>query len=135
MNYLIGIVAGLILGGVISRQSLFVQQRIYPLLLILIAVFYVIFGFVADAPEVLVTELRVAFAFVMFGLVGFNYMASLIPVGYVGHALYLLTHDQAVIDAAIPAWWPECFAALDIVLAVFVWFVIKRLKEENKKAA
>lgn len=133
MTYLIGVFVGLTIGGLMNRQSLFVQRRVYPLLLIVIAVFYVLFGFVANVPEVFVTELRIAFAFFMLALVGFNYMAHLLMFGFVGHAVYDLMHDHVVLNAAVPVWWPEFCAAVDIVLAVFVWFVIQRVKQAEFK--
>ena len=96
----------------------------YGNVLIVIALAYVLFAVMAEAPRTIAIESTVASAFVAVAIAAVrgNSRAAgvLLAVGLGAHGVYDLVHPALVPNSAVPSWWPLFCGVVDVLLAGWV---------------
>ena len=98
----------------------------YGNVLIVIALAYVLFAVMAEAPRTIAIESTVAAAFVAVAIAaarGSNSSRAagvLLAVGLGAHGVYDLVHPALVPNSAVPSWWPLFCGVVDVLLAGWV---------------
>ncbi|WP_293680979.1 DUF3703 domain-containing protein [uncultured Phenylobacterium sp.] len=88
-------------------------RNFYPVLLVTIAGYYVLFAIEAGSIQVLALELWIVCGFVCIAVAGFRWNLWLIAAGLLGHGLLDLVHPHLLPKAGAPAWWPQFCLAFD----------------------
>lgn len=135
VNYLplaIGAAVGLYVVTRFKNSGLEKKSWAYPALLATFPVYYWVFAvsasdFGALEKEVAVGLLFMALAFVTYKLENAIGLL-LLGMGYVGHAVYDVLHDQAFVNRGTPLWWPEFCGVVDVLIGLYILYRASSLK-------
>ena len=129
MAYLIG--AGLAVAvGVFAWAVGFDRSRVfYPVVLIVVASYYVLFAAMAGATGALGTELLLFAAFAAVAVLGFRLSLWLAAAGLLAHGLMDFAHGSLVDNPGVPAWWPAFCLGYDVAAAAFLAVLLRRRRE------
>ncbi len=125
MEIIAGLLATLsIVGlGYATRQER--SPAFYGTILIVIALVYVLFAVMEEAPRTIVVESAVAVAFLVLAVAaarqGTGSVAGrLLAAGLVAHGGYDLVHSTVVSNPVVPGWWPGFCGVVDLALGGWV---------------
>lgn len=127
MEYLVGVILGLVVGGFAAASGFDRDRAFYPTALIVIASYYVLFA-VMGSPRyaTLGIELAVGLVFSAFAILGFKKSLWLAAAGITGHGFFdFFVHHVLVTNPGMPVWWPGFCGTIDVViggwLAIRLW--------------
>ncbi len=124
MAFLIG--AGLAIGaGFLGRTSGLDRDRaFYPTVLIVVALYYVLFAAMGASTRAIVLESLVAGAFAAAAVVGFRSSLWIAALGLAAHGVFDYFHGGIIVNPGVPAWWPAFCGTYDVTAAgVLAWLV------------
>jgi hypothetical protein len=119
MEYLIGAVLAIVVFAFAILAK--VDQRVfYPLLLIIVALFYILFAAMGDSLLSLAVEAFVAGLFLLLLVAGFKKNLWFVVAALAGHGLFDLSHHLFIYNPHVPPWWPGFCLAFDIGASAFL---------------
>ena len=127
MNYLVGVILGIVVGGFATLTGLDRDRAFYPTVLIVIASYYGLFAVMGAPPfGPLIAEVAVGLVFLAFAMAGFRLSLWIAAAGIAGHAAFdFLLHESLIANPGMPQWWPGFCGTIDLViagwLAVVLW--------------
>ena len=113
MEYLIGVVLALGVGGLATVMGLDRGRSFYPTILIVIATYYVLFAVMGASGRILAWESGLATGFSLVGLVGFKKNLWLVAGALAAPGMFDLVHDLFIANPVVPQWWPGFCLAFD----------------------
>ncbi|MDH5445444.1 MAG: hypothetical protein OEY52_07790 [Gammaproteobacteria bacterium] len=119
MEYLIGTALGVFV-LILARVTRFDTDRsFYPVILIVIAFYYVLFAVMIEEADVIFYELLASVVFSSVAIIsGMRNLVYVVAAGLILHGVYDLTHNLIFINPGTPSWWQGFCAAFDFVLGV-----------------
>jgi hypothetical protein len=126
MEFVIG--AALALGvGLGSTWIGFDRDRaMYPVVMIVIAAYYVLFACMAGSRQALVVELWAAAAFIAASVAGFRSTLWIVAAALVGHGVFDVAHGDFIANPGVPSFWPAFCAAYDGVAGAYLAWMLAR---------
>lgn len=122
MPVIIGAALAVILAS-FARLTKFDRDRsYYAVVLIVIATYYVLFACIAN--EAIVAEILVAAMFSILATLGGLRWPMLLGVGIFLHGVFDTMHGYIISNPGVPVWWPAFCASIDIVLGLWVIFLV-----------
>ena len=119
---IIGAVLAVIL-AIFGRLTNFDRDRsYYAVVLIVIAPYYGLFACIAN--EAIVAEIFVASIFSILATLGGLRWQILLGIGISLHGVFDLMHGYIINNPGVPIWWPAFCASIDIVLGLWVIFLV-----------
>jgi hypothetical protein len=115
MEYIVGLVlaAGV---AVFARLIKFDRDRsFYPVVLIVVASYYVLFAVMGGSVQALIIELLIMACFVVAAVVGMKRHLWLVAAGLVAHGIMDSFHVHLVTNPGMPEWWPGFCMAYDVL--------------------
>lgn len=113
--------------AVLGRNSGLDRDRAYyPVMLIVIAWYYVLFAVMSGSVRALLEESIPVAAFMAIAVVGFRRNPRLVAGGLVAHGLFDTVHAQIITNAGIPVWWPAFCASIDIAIGLYALWQLRR---------
>src|SRR5262245_3401902 len=120
MPYVIGIVLAVAV-TVFAKYTGFDRDRaFYPTVLIVVALFYVLFAAMTGSVHTVLIESAVASLFVIAAVAGFKTSAWIVVAGLAGHGIMDTFHGLVIENPGVPVWWPAFCMAYDVGAAVCV---------------
>ena len=113
---LIGVAVGLgagLFGTVVGFDR---ERGFYPVVLIVIAAYYVLFAAMGD-PSALGVEAMLTACFAALAVAGFRITPWLVVIGLLAHAGLDAVHQPLIANAGAPTWWPAFCGACDVAMA------------------
>jgi hypothetical protein len=132
MEYLIGLVLSLLVAGTATSVGLDRERAYYPVLLIVIASYYVLFASMGASGRVVILESLVAAVFSLVAVIGFRGSLWAVVAALVAHGVFDLFHYRVINDPGVPQWWPGFCFAFDVVAGGFLAVLL--LKRKNRRA-
>ena len=124
MEFAIGIVLAVVAGASLTITGMDRDRAVYPVILIVIASFYVLFAVMGASTEALVIESAVAVVFAGLSVAGFRSTLWLVVAGLAAHGVFDLVHARIIRNPGVPAWWPMFCLAYDVTAALYlVWLI------------
>ena len=120
MEYLIGIVLGLVIGSGTSLIGMDRDRALYPTALIVIAAYYVLFAAMAGSTGAIIAEITAGLVFVGLAVAGFRSTLWLAAAGIAGHGIFDLVHDFIIHNPGVPGFWLGFCSSIDIVLGLYL---------------
>ncbi len=120
MEYLVGVLLALGVGVFATLVGLDKERGFYPVVLIVIASYYVLFAVMGGSPSALVVEAPILCAFAVVAVLGFKRDLWLVVAALVGHGLLDLLHPHLVSNPGAPVWWPTFCLAYDLAAAGYL---------------
>ena len=98
-----------------ARQVGFDRDRaFYPTVMIVIALYYVLFAVMSGSVQTVVIESVVMTLFAAAAVAGFKSNAWIVVVALAGHGAFDAVHGYFIENAGVPAWWPAWCLAYDV---------------------
>ena len=126
LPFIIGIVlsAGV---AVFARQvGLDRDRAFYPTVMIVIALYYVLFAVMSGSIQTVVIESVVMILFAAAAVAGFKSSAWIVVVALAGHGVFDAVHGHVIENAGVPAWWPAWCLAYDVGAAAGLGWLLRR---------
>lgn len=124
MEYLVGVVLGLIIGIGTTGIRMHRDRALYPAMLIVIAAYYDLFAVMAGATSALLAEIAAGLVFLGLAVAGFRLTLWLTAAGIVGHGIFDFVHDYIIYDPGVPGFWMGFCSTIDIVLGLYLAFLL-----------
>ena len=134
MAYLIGIVLALAICGLAVVAKLDRDRALYPVMLIVIASYYVLFAVMGGGTEALLREILAAIVFTACALVAFRRSLWIAVAGMAAHGLFDFTHSLFIPNPGVPDWWPGFCLAFDVTAAAFLGALLLRRARPSSRA-
>ena len=126
MEYLVGVILGLVLAGSTTLVGLERGRSFYPTALIVIASYYALFAVMGASRTILVVEVLIGLGFSFLAVVGFKRSMWLVAAAIAGHGVFDLFRHLFIENAGVPVWWPGFCAAIDLFLGA--WLAVRLIK-------
>lgn len=117
MAYGIGMVLAMVVTWFGSLSGFDRDRAFYPILVITIASYYVLFAVMSGSSSALVVETAVLIVFVLAALAGFKSSLWFAAGALAGHGVYDVLHPLIAASDAVPAWWSSMCLAFDVCAA------------------
>lgn len=113
--------------GVLGRLSGLDRDRaMYPVALIVIAAYYVLFA-TMGGEEALPAELIGATVFAVIAIIGFRTSLWWVAAGIAGHGVFdFVVHPQLIVNPGMPAFWPAFCGSIDLALGAILAVLLLR---------
>lgn len=126
MMWGVGAVLALVVALFAAGVGLDRDHALYPLMLIVIASYDVLFAAMGAQPSVLYQECLIFLGFVALAVVGFKRSLWWVVLGLIVHGVFDLVHDALIINPGVPAWWPRFCCEYDLAAAAALAFLLRR---------
>jgi hypothetical protein len=114
MEYIVGLVLAAAV-AVFARLVRFDRDRsFYPVVLIIVASYYVLFAVIGGSVQALIIELLIMACFVVAAVVGMKHL-WLVAAALVAHGIMDSFHVHLVNNPGMPEWWPGFCMAYDVL--------------------
>src|SRR5690242_1016042 len=108
MHIFIGIALAVAVGVFARWGGLDRDRAFYPTVMFVIALLYVLFATIADAPTVvLIIEAMVGLVFIVLTFVGYKRSLWLVVAALAVHGVFDIFHPHAIHSPGVPVWWPD----------------------------
>ena len=126
MPYVIGIVASAGV-AVFARYVGFDRDRaFYPTVMIVIALYYVLFAVMSGSVQTVLVESVVMSLFAIAAVVGFKSSAWIVVAALAGHGVFAALHGHVLENSGVPVWWPAFCLAYDVGAAAGLAWLLRR---------
>ena len=119
MEYAIGIILAAAVGLFANVIGFDKERSFYPVVLIVIATYYLLFAVMAKSTEALLAEAFLALIFVAAAGLGFRLTPWIVVSGLALHGVFDFVHRAAITNPGVPQWWPGFCLAYDLTAAVY----------------
>ena len=135
MPYVIGIVFSAVV-AVFARYVGFDRDRaFYPTVMIVIALYYVLFAAMSGSVQTVVIESVVMTLFAAAAVAGFKSTVWIVVAALAGHGVFDAVHGYVIENAGVPAWWPAWCLAYDLGAAAgLAWLLRHGLVANHARA-
>lgn len=132
MEYFVGVFLALGVGVFATLSRLDRERGFYPVVLIVIASYNVLFAVMGGSTGALVAEAAILVLFVAAAVWGFKYSLWLVVAALAGHGALDFIHPHLIANPGVPAWWPMFCMSYDVAAAAYLAF---QLLPERQYAA
>ena len=102
------------------------DRAMYPITLIVIAAYYVLFATMGGA-QALPAELIAATIFIVIAIIGFRTSLWWAAAGIAGHGLFdFVVHPRLIANPGMPMFWPAFCGSIDVALGVLIAILLVR---------
>ena len=123
---LIGIVLAPAIVALGRLSGLDRDRALYPVTLIVIAAYYVLFATMGGA-QALQSELIAATVFVVMAIVGFRTSLWWAAAGIAGHGIFdWVVHPRLIANPGMPLFWPAFCGSIDVALGMLLAILLLR---------
>jgi hypothetical protein len=129
VGYAVGILLALVV-CIFARTVGFDRDRaFYPTVVVVIALYYVLFAVMGGSTRALVLESVAMSAFVVLAVAGFKRNPWLVVAALVAHGVFDFFHPHVVNNPGVPGWWPAFCLSFDVGMAAFLavfrqWLIV-----------
>jgi len=130
-------ILGAIIGAVFIVPTIyFIRNKqwdspAWPLLLVTLPVYYMLFGALAMDGSVILKEFLYGLPYIVTGLLVWRIRSKItlivIALAWLSHGFYDFYHDTFFINPGVFSWYPAFCALIDITVAGYIFLSYKRL--------
>ena len=107
--------------GVFATFTRFDRERsFYPTILIVIASYYVLFAIMGAEQGVIGWETAALILFGAAAVIGFKRNLWIVVAALCCHGVFDAVHEQVLVNAGTPVWWPGFCLAFDVTAGVYL---------------
>ena len=126
MPYVVGIVLSVGVAVFARSVGLDRDRAFYPTVMIVIALYYVLFAVMSGSVQAVLLESLVMTGFAIAAVVGFKSSAWVVVGALAGHGVFDALHGKVIENSGVPAWWPAWCLAYDLGAAACLAWLMKR---------
>ena len=124
MGFVIGIALALAVGLLARLVRLDRDRALYPVAMIVIASYYILFAVLGGSAYALILETLVAVLFVALALWSFKSSLWLVAAALAAHGIFDLIHGAFITNPGVPDWWPSFCLAYDVTAAGYLAWLL-----------
>jgi hypothetical protein len=128
MDIVIGIVLALVTGASGTFIAFDRERGFYPLILIVIATYYILFAAICMSTPAAVRETLAAAAYITIAVVGYRSSLWIVVAGLAAHGIFDLLHGELINNPGVPSFWPRFCLSYDLVAAGYLYVLLLRRK-------
>lgn len=111
------------------------DRAFYPTVMIVIALYYVLFAVMTGSIQTILAESVVMVVFAAAAVAGFKSSLWIVAAALAGHGVFDAFHGYVIENPGVPAWWPAWCLAYDVGAgAGLAWFLRRGLITNAVKA-
>jgi len=126
MPYVMGIVLSVGVAVFARLVGLDRDRAFYPTVMIVIALYYVLFAVMSGSVQTVLLESIVMAGFASAAVVGFKSSAWIVVGALAGHGVFDALRGELLENAGVPLWWPAWCLSYDLGAAAILAWLIKR---------
>ncbi len=126
MPYVVGVVLSVGVALFARTVGLDRDRAFYPTVMIVIALYYVLFAAMSGSLETVLLESIVMMAFTTAAVVGFKSSPWIVVGALAGHGVFDALHGEVIENSGVPVWWPAFCSAYDLGAAAGLAWLVKR---------
>jgi hypothetical protein len=126
MPFAIGIVASAGVALFARTVGLDRDRAFYPTVMIVIALYYVLFAVMSGSIQTVLAESVVMAGFAAAAVAGFRSSLWIVAAALAGHGVFDAVHAHVIDNAEVPAWWPAWCFAYDVGAAAGLAWLLRR---------
>jgi hypothetical protein len=130
MDITLGIVLALATGACGTLIAFDRERGFYPLILIVIATYYILFATIGMSigmsKSAVQLEFLAAAVFVAIAVTGYKRTLWIVVAGLAAHGLFDLLHAQLISNPGVPSFWPPFCLSYDVVAACYLGVLLMR---------
>ena len=134
MSIAVGVILALAIGAMTTLVGLDRDRALYPVVMMVIAAYYVLFALISGSTHLLVVELLIAAVFVGLAIAGFLSSLWLVAIALAAHGIFDLAHPHIYSNPGVPSFWPPFCVAYDVVAAVYLGWLLARNRVRARPA-
>ena len=101
------------------------DRAFYPVMTIVVASLYALFAVMGASAETLIIELLFGLIFILSAVIGFKTSLWIVAAALAGHGIFDLFRGDLVTNPGMPVWWPAFCGSFDVVIAVYMAWLLK----------
>jgi hypothetical protein len=103
------------------------DRAFYPTVVIVVALYYVLFAAMSGSVQTVVLESAVMSLFAIAAVIGFKSSAWIVVAALAGHGVFDAFHGHVLENSGVPPWWPAFCGAYDLgAAAILAWLIQRR---------
>ena len=127
MPYVVGVVLSVGVALFARTVGLDRDRAFYPTVVIVVALYYVLFAAISGSVQTVVLESVVMMVFGIAAVVGFKSSVWIVVAALAGHGVFDAFHGYILENLGVPVWWPAFCGAYDLgAAAILAWLVQRR---------
>ena len=126
MPYVIGIVLSAAVAVFARAVGLDRDRAFYPTVMIVIALYYVLFAVMSGSVQTVLLESVVMVLFAIAAVVGFKSSSWIVVAALAGHGVFDAVHGYVIENTGVPAWWPAWCLAYDVGAAAGLAWLLRQ---------
>jgi hypothetical protein len=136
MEYLIGLILALAIAGAATIIGFDRERAFYPIVLIVIASYYVLFALMGATGRTMVVELIAASGFLLAAVIGFKRNLWLVVIALIGHGVFDFVHRWFIENPGVPDWWFGFCLTFDVIIGAYLAVLLmKRCNFSDNRGA
>ena len=135
MEYLVGLIVALVIFGCSTVIGFDRERAFYPVVMIVIAGYYILFAAMAALTSVLILECVTAGVFMAAATIGYRLSLWVVVAALLGHGTFDVFHPEIIENPGVPAWWPGFCIGADVVAALYLAVLLMKRPELERKSA
>jgi hypothetical protein len=130
MEYATGIILAVSVGLFASVVGFDKERTFYPVVLIVVGTYYLLFAAEAGSKDALASEALPAIMFAAAAAFGFRRSLWLVVAGLASHGVFDFFHHGVITNPGVPVWWPGFCLSYDVTAAIYLaaLLVIRRVQ-------
>jgi hypothetical protein len=124
--FVIGIVLSLGVALFARRAGFDRDRAFYPTVMIVIALYYVLFAVMSGSVRTVLIESTVMTLFAAAAVAGFKSSTWIVVAALAGHGVFDAFHGLVIDNSGVPAWWPAWCLAYDVGAAACLGWLLRR---------
>jgi hypothetical protein len=125
LPYVVGIVLSIGVALFARVVRLDRDRAFYPTVMIVIALYYVLFAVMSGSVQTVVIETVVMTLFAAAAVAGFKSSLWIVVVALAGHGVFDAVHGHIIENTGVPAWWPAWCLAYDVGAAAGLGWLLR----------
>jgi hypothetical protein len=135
MPYVIGVVLSAGVAVFARSVGLDRDRAFYPTVMIVIALYYVLFAVMSGSVQTVLLESVVMVLFAIAAVGGFKSSSWIVVAALAGHGVFDAVHGRVIENTGVPAWWPAWCLAYDVGAAAgLAWLLRHELVANDARA-
>ena len=108
------------------------DRAFYPTIVIVVALYYVLFAVMSGSTRAVMIESVVMMGFAAAAVAGFKSSQWIVVAALFAHGVMDSFHGQVIANSGVPAWWPAFCGAYDVGAAAWLGWSAKVAREKSK---
>ena len=120
MEILIGIFLAIGVGISTTWIGMDKDRALYPVMMIVIAAYYVLFACIDSSSQTLLIEIGIAVLFQTVAVYAFKSNLWFAVLALAAHGVWDIFHGHFIDNPGMPDWWPGFCSSYDIAAAIYL---------------